>query len=83
MRVINLKIKLKINKTFKKLILENPICSEHANFELAFHGSFLPIPTIDLFKTKDEFVIVDKKSIESTTTLNETLDDLYLYFCNL
>lgn len=36
--------------------VENPICTEDGSLELCFHGSFLPIPSYDLFKRKPEKV---------------------------
>jgi hypothetical protein len=40
-------------KIFKiKVIIEDPICSDYGDFELAFYGSFLPVPNIDSFKDK-------------------------------
>ena len=33
----------------KVVHLETPVCADYGNFELAFYGSFLPIPKQELF----------------------------------
>jgi hypothetical protein len=33
-----------------KVIIRNPICTDMGDLELAFYGSFLPIPSTELFQ---------------------------------
>lgn len=61
------------------ITINEPISSENVNLEKAFHGSFLPIPSSDLFKSKDQkavvsetvaaavddYVMIDEKTIDS------------------
>jgi urease len=44
-----------------KVIIRNPICTDMGDLELALYGSFLPIPSIELFQVK---YLRDKRSID-------------------
>jgi len=58
------------NSGQKTIMLENPICNQESDLNLLFHGSFLPIPNKDVFKSNqksDEYVMIDmeQKIIEN------------------
>jgi hypothetical protein len=54
--------------------VQDPVCSEEGDLELALYGSFLPVPSADLFAAKetgmdhkadvqDEYVLVDSEEL--------------------
>ena len=49
-----------------KIQINNPICTDYGNLELAFYGSFVPIPDVAKFKNRDKIengndVIMDEQ----------------------
>ena len=47
------------------IIVDDPICSDNGCLDLALYGSFLPIPSTDLFKIHKQNDIISK-SIENS-----------------
>jgi urease len=59
----------------KLLTVHNPICNDHGNLELALEGSFLPVPTLEIFEVafgdEDEVTPGAVMTAEGTITINE------------
>ena len=54
----------------KQIKINDPISSDYGDLELALYGSFLPIPSLDLFKNKNEDtneikMVTNEETVES------------------
>ena len=52
------------NKGQSQIVLSEPICTEDGDMELIFHGSFLPVPSYEVFNSSDGYVLIDSVTTE-------------------
>jgi len=52
------------NKGQTQITISKPICTEDGDMQLIFYGSFLPVPSYDIFNSTDGYVLVDGETTE-------------------
>jgi len=60
---LNVEVNLK-NRGQTQIVIPEPISSEDGDLQLIFHGSFLPVPSYDVFSSSDGYVLVDSETTE-------------------
>lgn len=61
-----------------------PVCTDEGDLQLALYGSFLPVPSADLFAAKQPDHAEPMESVEAKTNLDEyvLVDSEELYVSN-
>lgn len=75
--LINFFLLISYIKNIKKVIVKKPISAENADLDLVFFGSFLPIPSLDIFKGKEKLDNQNTDVNMSDDTIEHLAEDIH------